>query len=56
MHLQYEPFYLMQALALGILFGWMRWRSGSTPLPMLLHGIVNLTSVIQAGVIVEWMS
>ena len=56
MHLQYEPFYLLQALALGILFGWMRWRSGSTPLPMLLHGIVNLTSVIQATVIVEWLS
>jgi membrane protease YdiL (CAAX protease family) len=56
MHLQYEPFYLMQALALGVTFGWMRWRSGSTVLAILLHGIVNLTSVIQAAVIVEWLS
>jgi membrane protease YdiL (CAAX protease family) len=56
MHLQYEPFYLIQAVALGVAFGWMRWRSGSTLLTILLHALVNLTSMIQAWVIVEWLS
>lgn len=53
MHLQYEPFYLMQALAIGVTFGWLRWRSGSTLLTVLLHGIVNLTSLLQAAWHVE---
>ena len=56
MHLQYEPFYLIQAVALGVAFGWMRWRSNSTLLTILLHALVNLTSMIQAWVIVEWLS
>jgi membrane protease YdiL (CAAX protease family) len=53
MHLQYEPFYLMQALAIGVTFGWLRWQSGSTVLTVLLHGLVNLTSVLQAAWVVE---
>jgi hypothetical protein len=53
MHLQYQPFYLIQAVALGVTFGWMRWRSGSTLLTVLLHALVNLTSLVQAGAI-DW--
>jgi membrane protease YdiL (CAAX protease family) len=53
MHMQYAPFYLIQALAFGVLFGWLRWRSGSTLLTIMLHGLVNLISVIQAAAVVE---
>jgi membrane protease YdiL (CAAX protease family) len=56
MHLQYEPFYLIQATAIGVAFGWVRWRSGSTLLTIVLHALVNLTSLVQAYVIVEWLS
>jgi membrane protease YdiL (CAAX protease family) len=56
MHLQYEPFYLIQASAIGVTFGWLRWRSGSTLLTIGLHALVNLTSMVQAYVIVEWLS
>jgi hypothetical protein len=56
MHLQYEPFYLIQATALGVAFGWIRWRSGSTLLTILLHALVNLTSMVQAYTVVEWLS
>jgi membrane protease YdiL (CAAX protease family) len=54
MHLQYEPFYLIQAMAIGVTLGWLRLRSGSTLLTVLLHALVNLTSLVQAGLVVEW--
>jgi hypothetical protein len=56
LHLQYQPFYLIQAVILGVMFGWMRLRSGSTLLTILLHAIVNLTSLVQAWIVVEWWS
>jgi membrane protease YdiL (CAAX protease family) len=33
--------------AFGVLFGWMRWVTGSTLLTMLLHGMVNLEGMIE---------
>jgi membrane protease YdiL (CAAX protease family) len=53
MHLQYAPFYLIQALLFGLALGWLRWRSGSTLLTVVLHGIVNLVSLLQAAAVVE---
>jgi|SRR5215467_6043035 len=32
----------LQVVLLGLLLGWMRWRSGSAVLPMLMHGLWNL--------------
>lgn len=54
LHAQYQPFYLLQIIALGAVFGWLRMRSGSTLLTMLLHGLLNLGALLQAAVIVEW--
>ena len=56
LHAQYQPFYLLQIIALGIVFGWLRYRSGTTTLTILLHGLVNFIAIAQAGVIVEWFS
>jgi membrane protease YdiL (CAAX protease family) len=56
LHAQYQPFYLMQIVALGVVFGWLRWRSGTTTLTLFLHGIVNLVAVLQAAIVVEWLS
>lgn len=56
LHAQYQPFYLAQIVLLGAVFGWLRLRSGSTTLTMGLHGIVNLTSIVQAAATVEWFS
>ncbi|MCC6948281.1 MAG: CPBP family intramembrane metalloprotease [Bradyrhizobiaceae bacterium] len=56
LHAQYQPFYLAQIVVLGLLFGWLRLRSGSTLLTIGLHGAVNLVSLVQAAVIVEWLS
>ena len=54
LHAQYQPFYLLQIVVLGVVFGWLRLRSGSTVLTMLLHGFLNLAAMVQAAVIVEW--
>lgn len=55
LHAQYQPFYLAQIVVLGVLFGWLRLRSGSTLLTIGLHAVVNLVSLLQAAVIVEWL-
>jgi hypothetical protein len=46
-HVQYDWFLIGQVFAFGILFGWMRWVTGSTLLTMLLHGLVNLEGMIE---------
>jgi membrane protease YdiL (CAAX protease family) len=56
LHVQYSPFYLMQIVALGIAFGWLRLRSGTSTLTLLMHGLVNLVAIVQAAVVVEWLS
>jgi membrane protease YdiL (CAAX protease family) len=48
-HTQYEPFLLMQILAVGLLFGWLRLWSGSTLLTTLLHAVMNSVAFAQAA-------
>jgi CAAX protease family protein len=55
-HLQYDWLGMMQVFCLGLLFGWVRWRSGSTALTMLMHGATNLAATIETAVIIEWLS
>ncbi len=56
MHLQYETFYLVQIFGLGLVFGWLRWRSGSTLLPLLLHVLVNFIALLQTAVVIALRS
>lgn len=46
-HVQYDWFLTAQVFAFGVLFGWIRWATGSTILTMLLHGLVNLEGMIE---------
>lgn len=55
-HVQYDWFGIGQVFCIGLVFGWLRWRSGSTALTMLLHGIVNLSASIETAVIIEWLT
>jgi membrane protease YdiL (CAAX protease family) len=55
-HLQYDWFGMMQIFCLGLLFGWIRWRSGSTTLTILMHSATNVAATVETAVIVEWMS
>jgi membrane protease YdiL (CAAX protease family) len=56
LHVQYQPFYLLQIIVLGIVFGWLRLKSGSTMLTIILHGLLNFVAMAQAAVIAEWFS
>jgi membrane protease YdiL (CAAX protease family) len=55
-HLQYDWFHMSHIVAVGVLFGWLRYRSGSVLLPMLLHALMNLVATIQTAVKAEWIS
>src|SRR5215475_375469 len=46
-HVQYDWFLIVQVFAFGLLFGWVRWATGSTILTMLLHALVNLEGMIE---------
>jgi uncharacterized protein len=46
-HVQYDWFLIVQVFAFGLLFGWMRWATGSAILTMLLHALVNLEGMIE---------
>jgi membrane protease YdiL (CAAX protease family) len=48
-HGQYEWFFIGEIFALGVLFGWIRCRSGSTIVPIVLHVIVNGMAVVAAA-------
>jgi CAAX protease family protein len=56
MHVQYEFFFIVQIFILGLVFGWLRWRSGSTLLTLILHALINLSALAQTSIIVHWMS
>jgi len=47
LHVQYDWYVMSQEFAIGVLFGWLRWASGSTILTMLLHGVVNFEAMIE---------
>lgn len=55
-HTQYDWFGMAQIFCLGLLFGWVRWRSGSTALTMLMHAVTNVAATIETAVIIEWLS
>jgi uncharacterized protein len=47
-HVQYDWFFIGEVFGLGLILGWMRRRSGSTWLTVVLHGAYNLFAVAQA--------
>jgi membrane protease YdiL (CAAX protease family) len=56
MHGQYDWFGLLQVFLMGLLFGWVRWQSGSTTLTMIMHGIANLWATLETVMKVELLS
>ncbi len=49
-HLQYEWFFIGEIFALGIVFGWIRCRSGSLLVPFVLHAVVNGMAVVAVAI------
>jgi len=49
LHVQYEWLYLAQIFVLGLVFGLLRQRSGSTILTIILHAIINGVALVQVA-------
>jgi len=47
LHLQYNWYFLGEVFSIGLLLGYLRYRSNSTWLTIILHGLNNLAAVIQ---------
>ena len=53
-HTQYNVLYITEIFTIGLLFGYFRYRSGSTWLTMIAHGCVNLVSIVEVALIVAY--
>jgi membrane protease YdiL (CAAX protease family) len=47
LHLQYDWFFFSEVFSIGLLLGYLRYRSNSTWLTIILHGLNNLAAVVQ---------
>jgi uncharacterized protein len=47
LHLQYDWFFCGEVFCIGLLFGYLRYRSGSLWLTIVLHGLNNLAATLQ---------
>ena len=47
LHLQYDWYFFGEVFCIGLWFGYMRYRSNSTWLTIVLHGLNNLGAVMQ---------
>src|ERR1700704_118994 len=47
LHLQYDWFFFGEVFSIGLLLGYLRYRSNSTWLTVIVHGLNNLAAVVQ---------
>jgi hypothetical protein len=47
LHIQYDWTGILQIFVIGLFLGWMRWRSNSTLLTLLLHTLFNLEGTME---------
>ena len=50
LHVQYQLFFIGEIVALGLLFGSIRWITGSTLLTFIMHATVNGTALVMLAV------
>ena len=55
-HLQYDWYVIAQIFVFGLLFGWLRWASGSTILTILLHALINAEGMLETVLDQKWLS
>jgi hypothetical protein len=55
-HLQYDWVGMLQVFIIGLLFGGVRWWTGSIVPTILMHVIANLVATIETVIYVEWLS
>lgn len=55
-HTQYDWFGIVQIFMIGLLLGWVRWRTGSTLLTIGLHGVINAWATVQTIIRLSWFA
>jgi uncharacterized protein len=55
-HVQYDWTGITEIFVAGLFLGWLRWRSGSTLLTFLLHGLFNLEGMTETLIAVKHFS
>jgi membrane protease YdiL (CAAX protease family) len=53
LHLQYDWYFLGEVFSIGLLLGYLRYRSNSTWLTIILHGLNNFAAVVQTILLVS---
>ena len=56
LHIQYDVLGMAQVFLVGLMLGWFRWVSGSTVLTIGMHMLINLLSMIETWIKVEYFS
>jgi membrane protease YdiL (CAAX protease family) len=56
LHIQYDWLGMAQIFLLGLALGWFRWASGSTLLTIGMHMLINLESMIETWIKMEYFS
>ena len=56
LHQQYNWLGILCIFLMGLIFGWVRQRSGSTTLTLILHSLNNLFATILVAVQIEWFT
>jgi membrane protease YdiL (CAAX protease family) len=52
LHTQYNWFFLVQTFLIGLIFGYWRYRAGSTWLTVIMHGAWNTAVMAQIPLMV----
>jgi membrane protease YdiL (CAAX protease family) len=56
LHQQYNWVGILCIFLMGLLFGWVRQRSGSTTVTIALHALNNLFATVLIAIQIEWLS
>jgi membrane protease YdiL (CAAX protease family) len=55
LHMQYDWLGMVQIFVAGLVLGWFRWATGSTILTIGMHVLVNLQSMLETWIKVEFV-
>src|SRR5262249_45035445 len=55
-HVQYDWFGIAQIFLSGLVLGWVRWRSGSALLTLLMHGAMNAWATVETIIKLHWLT
>ncbi|MEX0714645.1 MAG: CPBP family intramembrane glutamic endopeptidase [Pirellulales bacterium] len=53
LHVQYDLYQMATILFAGFLLGYWRWKTGSTSLTILMHGMMNIVATLETAIAIE---